>query len=303
VIAHRSRTDEEALLPASALLVGAHVSAASGLHRAVERESAIGCTALQVFTRSPSRWQSPPLDGTAIRAFRDAVAARAIRFITAHDAYLINLASPHEEVRQRSVAAMLDEIDRADLLGIPCVIAHPGAHMGAGEEAGLARLVESLDQIADAQPEARAVIGLDVTAGQGTALGWRLEHLAHAIAHVAAPERLAACFDTCHAHAAGYDLVTREGFDETWEAFDRIIGAKSLVAIHMNDAKRERGSRVDRHEHIGRGFLGLDPFVWTMKSARFRDVPKIVETPQAETMHRVNVAWLRELAGADCRTP
>ena len=274
------------------LLIGGHVSVAGGVHRAIERGEADGFTAIQVFTRNPTQWQSPPLSDEIADAFRTARKHSIVQYIAAHDSYLINLATPDAELREKSIGAMLDEIDRAEALGIGEVVTHLGAHMGIGDDAGIANLVASLNTIHDRRPESAVRIALETTAGQGTSLGYRFEHLAEVFDGVDAPERLAACFDTCHAWVAGYDLGSDGGFDEVWEAFDRIVGIERLCCIHVNDAKRERGSRVDRHAHIGEGTIGEDAFRRLMRSDRLFSVPKIVETPEAETHHRVNVARL-----------
>ena len=281
---------------AHADLLGAHVSTAGGVDKSIARAVEIGCTAVQIFTRNPSQWSSPPISDETARAFRESLAASPIRAVVSHDSYLINLATPDADLAERSIAAMVDEIDRADILGIPVVVTHLGGHMGAGDDAGLALLAERLDRVADRRPDSRVKIALETTAGQGTSLGWRFEHIAEVFARVAEPNRLSTCFDTCHVHVAGYDIVTEEGFAETWREFDRIVGMQRLVAIHLNDAKKARGARVDRHEHIGKGTIGDTPFLWIVKNRMFADIPKLVETPDAETMHRVNVAHLRDLA-------
>ena len=279
------------------LLIGGHMSAAGGLYRALERGDEHGFTAVQLFLKSPTQWAGKALTERDAGRFRATLARTGISAVLAHNSYLINLASPDRELRERSIKAMRDELDRATCLGIPHLVSHLGAHMGVGEAVGLDTLVGSVDRIADARPDAPVRIVLETTAGQGTMLGGRFEHLAYVRSRVEAPERLAFCFDTCHVHVAGYDLTTRQGFDETCSVFDRVVGVEHLAVVHLNDAKHERGSRADRHEHIGQGRLGLDPFRWIMNSRTFSRVPKIVETPDMETMHPVNVARLRELVG------
>jgi deoxyribonuclease IV len=275
-------------------LLGAHVSAAGGIHRAVERAEAIGCTAMQVFTRNPTQWVSPPLTDERAQAFRDALSTSGIRYVAAHDSYLINLASPDDELRAKSIDAVLDEVDRAELAGIPLVVTHLGAHMGSGVDVGLARLAESLDIVANKRPDAKTRIALETTAGQGTTLGARFEDLRRVMDTVEDSSRLATCLDTCHVHAAGYDLSTVESADAVLREFDSIVGVDTLQLIHVNDAKSAQGSRVDRHEHIGQGLLGPDPFRWLMSSVLLTHVPKVIETPQAEKMHTVNLERLRE---------
>ena len=278
-------------------LIGGHMSAGGGPHKAVERGEEIGCTAIQLFTRNPTQWKSPALTDAKVQRFHEAMEASKIAFAAAHDSYLINLATPDRELRNRSIGAFVDELDRAEALGIPVVVTHLGAHMGEGDEAGLAALVESLNHIANLRPGSATKIALETTAGQGTSLGWRFEHLAEVLEGVEERKRLVTCFDTCHVHAAGYDLSTDEASEETWRSYDRTVGIDTVALIHMNDAKAPRGKRVDRHEHIGQGQLGLTPFRWILTSIKLAHVPKVVETPQADTMHRENVTCLRRLAG------
>lgn len=274
------------------LLIGGHVSAAGGVHRAIERGAADGFTAIQIFTRNPTQWDPSPITDDAADRFRTSFANSSIRYCVSHVSYLINMASPDATVRTRSIAAMLDEMDRAERLGLRDVVTHLGAHTGAGEVEGLRLLTESLNRVAEARPTSPVRIALENTAGQGTALGYVFEHIAAVFDGVEAPERLAACFDTCHAHAAGYDLISEDGYERTWREFEGTVGTDRLCCMHLNDAKRERGSRIDRHEHIGDGELGEEPFRRIMRPESLEAVPKLVETPQSETRHRVNVARL-----------
>lgn len=277
-------------------LIGAHMSIAGGMERAFPRGEKLGCTAMQVFTKNANRWQGKPLTGADAEAFRAAWAQSPIESVIAHDTYLINLAAPDEEKWVKSRAAFLDEMQRCALLGIPGLVMHPGAHMGAGEEAGLARLCEAFRAIFAVAP-AEVTVLLENTAAQGTYLGGRFEHLAAIMDGV--PEgRFGVCFDTCHAFAAGYDLSSAEGYEAVMAEFERLVGVKHIRAFHVNDSKKGYGSRVDRHEHIGRGALGLEGFRALMRDPRFRDVPKILETPKGDEdeMDRVNLAVLRKLA-------
>jgi deoxyribonuclease IV len=286
------RQIREATAAVPHLLIGGHVSAAGGVHRAIERGAADGFTAIQIFTRNPTQWEPPPIPEGVADRFRAALVDSSIRYCVSHVSYLINMASPDANLRTRSIAAMLDEMDRADRLGLRDVVTHLGAHTGAGETEGLRLLAESLNRIAEARPESTVGIALENTAGQGTALGHVFEHIAAVFDRVEAPERLTACFDTCHAHAAGYDLISEEGYERMWREFEEIVGIDRLCCMHLNDAKRERGSKIDRHEHIGDGKLGEEPFRRIMRSESLQAVPKLVETPQSETRHRVNVARL-----------
>jgi len=278
------------------LLIGGHVSAAGGVHRAVERGEQDGFTAIQIFTRNPNQWDSPALKDEVVSAYREALEASGIRYVVSHDAYLINLATPDDELREKSIVAVLDEIDRAEALGIRDVVTHLGAHMGTGDDEGIRRLAESLNIVAERRPDSNVRMALETTAGQGSTIGYRFEHIAEVMAQVDAPERLTTCFDTCHVHVAGYDIVSEDGFGETWRQFDEIVGIERLCCLHVNDAKRDRGSRVDRHEHIGEGTLGDEAFRNIMRSEALSTIPRIVETPKAETHHRMNVARLVGLA-------
>jgi deoxyribonuclease-4 len=274
--------------------------ATGGVHRALERGADLGCDVVQVFTRNPSRWNSKPLSREQVEACRRAQAESGVRLFAAHDSYLINLASPDEALRKQSLAAMRDELARADLLGIEWVVTHMGAHLGEGVDRGLARLVDSLNRAVNATPNGRAKIALEVTAGQGTALGARFEHLAAVLQQVRRPERFGVCLDTCHVHAAGYAWRGQAAYDALWAEFDSVIGLDRLKLLHANDAKRECGSRVDRHEHLGKGRIGLATFRRLVRDPRLARVPIILETPQAETMHRENLELLRSMRPRAC---
>lgn len=278
------------------LLIGAHMSISGGMEKAFSRGEEVGCTAMQVFTKNASRWQAKPLAEAEALAFRAAWEASPIGPVIAHDSYLINLASPDEALQGKSIAAFLDEMKRCGQLGIPGLVMHPGAHVGTGEEAGLARLAEAFRRIFAEAPETVTVL-LENTAGQGTVLGGAFEHLAEIMDRV--PEgRFGICFDTCHAFAAGYDLSTAEGYAATMARFEQLIGLERIAAFHVNDCKKGLGSHVDRHEHIGQGAIGREGFAALMRDDRFRDVPKILETPKGGdgSFDRQNLATLRELA-------
>lgn len=277
--------------------LGAHVSAAGGVSRAFKRGQSLGCQTMQIFTRNQNRWASKPLDPAEVERWRAAAAATDIRPVFAHAAYLINLASPDDALWEKSIATFLDELERAEALSLAGVVLHPGAHMEAGEEAGIARVVAALDRCHGATPGFQALTVLEVTAGQGTVLGYRFEHLAAMREQVAEPERVAVCFDTCHAFAAGYDLRSRQEYEATIAEFDRVIGLKHLVCFHFNDSKHPLGSRKDRHEHIGKGQLGLSSFAHILNDPRFVAIPMILETPKSPDFHEdvENLAVLRGL--------
>jgi deoxyribonuclease-4 len=280
------------------LPLGAHQSISGGTPRAVERGLEAGCRVLQIFVKNSNRWVGRPLDRPEARAFRSAARGAGLSRVVAHTSYLINLASPVAELRRRSIEALAEEVERCQRLGIPDLVLHPGAHCGEGEIAGVARIAASLDEVFERTAGARVRILFETAAGQGSCVGHRFEHLRDILGTVRAPRRVAACFDTCHVHAAGYDIVTREGYSETIAAFDRTVGLSRLAAIHVNDSKRPRGSRVDRHEHIGRGTIGRRGFRNLMTDARLSGIPKFLETPKDDTLEqdRKNLATLRRLA-------
>ncbi len=237
---------------------------------------------MQIFTKNASQWKTKPLQENDIELFKRAWNASGIVCVVAHDSYLINLGTPDDELLAKSRDAMLIEVQRCEQLGIPYLVMHPGSHVGSGEEAGLRRVAESFDDIHRQTDGFRTQILVETTAGQGTNLGYQFEQIAMIFEQVQAPERLGVCFDTCHAFAAGYDIRTETGYHETMAAFDRLIGLDRLKAIHLNDSVKPLGSRVDRHDAIGKGHIGLDGFRWIMNDARLTDVSKILETPKGE---------------------
>lgn len=275
------------------------MSVAGGLVLGIERALKLRIRALQIFTKNASQWNAKPLEDEHVAAFRGAWETSGLAPVVAHGSYLINLASPDPMLRRRSITAFADELRRAEALGVRYVVAHPGAHMGSGSAAGCDRAGESLEMARKLAPAPGVVALLETVAGQGTTLGRRFEELARIRDQVSRPDLVAVCFDTCHVHAAGYDLITEAGYEATFEEFDATLGLESLRVFHVNDSKRERGSRVDRHEHLGRGRLGPEPFARLMRDPRFRAVPKLLETPKGRdgvVMDRKNLAFLRRLA-------
>ncbi len=286
-------------MPACPHPLGAHMSIAGGLDRAFARAEAMGGTALQIFTKNASQWRGKAIDDTAALAFRAAWEESGIGPVFAHAGYLINLAAPEAELREKSKAAFLDELQRCARLGIPWLVMHPGSHRGEGESTGLARIVTALKEILAASPTEVGVL-LENTAAQGDYLGGRFEHLAEILARV--PHgRLGVCFDTCHAFAAGYDLAGGEGYERVMAEFDRRVGVESIRAFHLNDSLKGLGCRVDRHEQIGRGAIGRAGFAALMRDTRFTAIPKILETPKGEddAWDRINLNLLRQLAEGD----
>ena len=281
-------------------VLGAHMSIEGGLHRAIMRGADVGCDAIQVFTKSSNQWRAKPLSDDDVSRFRGAQIEKGISPVVAHDSYLINLASPDETLYQRSMGAFGDELDRCDLLGIPYLVTHPGSHVGSGEEAGIAKIAAALNGLFAARPDQKVKVLLETTAGQGNSVGHRFEHLRAIIDRLKRPDRVGVCIDTCHIFAAGYDLRTERGYQDVMGEFDRIVGLGLVRAFHLNDCKKDLGCRVDRHEHIGKGFLGVDAFRWLMNDARFDGIPMLLETPKGDDCAEdvENLAVLRGLVAA-----
>jgi deoxyribonuclease-4 len=284
-------------------LFGAHLSIAGGLYKAAEAAAALGCQTVQLFTKNASQWVARPLADEDVRAFKKAVKAAKLKFATAHDSYLINLAAPDDGLYQKSIAALTDELERAEALGLSYLVSHPGAHTGSGEEAGVARVVAGLDEVHARCPGFKARIQLETTAGSGTTLGGRFEHLAAMIDRVKDPTRLGVCLDTCHVFAAGYPLADGHDYSALFEAFDDQIGLSRLELFHVNDSEKPLGSRVDRHAGLGLGRIGLGAFRRLVTDPRFANRPMILETPKEDDdgkeMDPVNLAVLRRFAAGD----
>jgi deoxyribonuclease-4 len=263
--------------------LGAHLSIAGGLPRAIDRAVASKCEALQIFTKSVGQWRARPLPDDEVVLFRRKAAESGIRPVVAHNSYLINIAAASPELRQQSIAALGEELDRADRLGLDALVMHPGSFTTGTEEQGLELIADGLRTLLRHQPDSGVHILLEHTAGQGTNLGHRFEHLASIIARLDGSPRLGICLDTCHLLAAGYDLCTESGYRRTFRDLDRIVGLDRVKLIHLNDSKKPCGSRVDRHEHIGQGCLGLEPFRRLLNDHRFRSLPMVLETPKLDT--------------------
>jgi deoxyribonuclease-4 len=296
----RSRQRNSAIRnPKSAILLGAHMSIGGGVHMAIERACSIGCTAMQIFVKNNMQWFARPITPEEVRAFRKHAQRAELRSVFAHANYLINLAATNPQFHANSMRALAEELLRADALKLPFLVMHPGAHLGAGEEGGLTKIAASIDAVFATIPNVKTKIALETTAGQGSCLGDRFEHLAAIIDKVNEPERLRVCLDTAHVFAAGYDISTEAATRKMFREFDRVIGLERLAAIHLNDSKAAAGSRVDRHEHIGKGQIGLDAFRFIMKAKRLRDVPKVLETPKGKDLKEdvENLATLKKLVG------
>jgi deoxyribonuclease IV len=275
---------------------GAHVSVAGGFANAVTASAALGCGTLQIFTKTPNAWNAKPIADEDAAAFRAALRDARLRFATAHDSYLINLAAPDDAAFHKSLAAFTDELNRAEALGLDYLVTHPGAHTGSGEAAGLARVVAGLNEALSRCRGYRVRVLLETTAGQGTYLGGKFEHLRTILDAVAEPDRFGVCLDTCHVFAAGYDLRTPEQYAETFDEFDRIVGLDRLKLFHVNDSEGDWCSCVDRHAGLGQGRIGLEAFRLLATDPRFADHPMILETPKEDAegtaMDPVNLALL-----------
>ena len=282
----------------SQILLGAHMSIRGGVSMAIDRARSIRCTAMQIFVKNNMQWFARPLTGEEIRVFLNHVQRGELLSVFGHANYLINLAATNPQFHANSIRALAEELVRADQLELPFLVLHPGAHLGAGEEPGLKKIADSVDEVFRKIPKVKTKIALEITAGQGSCIGHRFEHLAHIIANVREPERLRVCLDTAHLFAAGYQIGSESGVRTTFHDFDRVIGRNRLVAIHVNDSKTGLGSRVDRHDHIGKGTIGLHAFRFIMRSPRFSKIPKVLETPKGKDLAEdvMNLKTLRRLA-------
>ncbi|MGC9361239.1 MAG: deoxyribonuclease IV [Anaerolineae bacterium] len=275
---------------------GAHMSVAGGLDQALFRGNSIGCDTIQLFLRSPTRWEAAPIEPEDVLAFQAARRATDITPIVAHGSYLINLASAKKALWRRSLSTLIDDLGRCQRLGLDAYVLHPGAHTGSGEEAGLLRVTEAIRRALQAF-DGDVQLLLENTAGQGTSLGYRLEHLGKIIEGAGWPERLGICIDTAHAVAAGYTLAGAEAYASFWETVDRLVGIERVGCLHLNDSLGDQGSRVDRHAHIGEGHVGVDGFRRLVNDPALQKVPMILETPKGEDMLEDirNLALLRSL--------
>ncbi|UCF00913.1 MAG: deoxyribonuclease IV [Deltaproteobacteria bacterium] len=278
-------------------LLGAHMSIAGGLHLAFTRIQEVQGESLQIFLGNQRQWQTVPLTSEMVEDFRQQWKETNAMPVAAHDSYLINLAAPDPTTLEKSVAAFADELQRAAILGIPCLITHPGSHRGGGVEAGLERFVENMDRALTISKTSTVMVLIENTAGQGTNLGSTFEEIAFIISASRYGDGIGVCFDTSHAFAAGYDIRTRATYEKTFSQFDRIIGLERLKFFHINDSKRPLGSRVDRHEHIGKGEIGLTGFRLLLNDPRFQQHPMVLETPKGKELEedKANLRVLRSL--------
>lgn len=280
-------------------LFGAHMSVAGGLHHAVEAAVEHECGTVQIFSKNANQWIGKPLSDDDVAVFRKAVKKAKLKFATAHDSYLINLAAPDDALYQKSIAAFADEVERAEALGLSYLVMHPGAHTGSGIDAGVQRVAAGLDEVHKRCPGYKVKVLLETTAGQGSCLGAKFEEIAAILDRVKDSKRLGVCLDTCHAFAAGYEIHTEAGYAATFDEFDDLIGLSRLKLFHLNDSVKPLGSRVDRHAGIGLGCIGTDAFRRLVNDRRFAKLPMILETPKEDAagqpMDPVNLGVLRGL--------
>jgi deoxyribonuclease-4 len=280
-------------------MFGAHLSISGGLHNALLSAEKYGMETVQVFTKNQQQWKCVPLEDAAMNDWSSHQKRLKFKKTVSHDSYLINLAATNPEFWRKSVELFIEELRRCDHLGIPYLVTHPGAHMGEGEEKGLQKVAAALDVIHAQLPDAQVITCLEITAGQGSCLGCKLEHLAEIIERVKEPKRLAVCLDTAHLFAAGYDFRGRK-YAKFRKELEKTIGLKRVKVWHLNDSKKDLGSRVDRHDHIGKGKIGLEGFKPIVNDTAWEDVPKILETPKdkddnGRDWDEVNLETLRSL--------
>jgi deoxyribonuclease-4 len=279
------------------LRLGAHESIAGGMYKAFDRAQSVGCDAVQIFVKPNRAWAVKPLTQKDIDLFRAKAVDTNIQPVVGHASYLLNLGTPDDALWKKSIDTLVVELERCEALGVPYLVLHPGSHVGTGEEAGLARVAQALGEVHAMSPSIHAQILLETTAGQGSSLGYRFEHLAWLMDNAPDGERLGVCLDTCHVFAAGYELRTPDGYADTMSEFGRIVGFEQLKALHLNDSKGDLGSRKDRHDHIGKGYIGLEGFRHVLNDARLTSLPALLETPKSDDLHedRENLGVLRAL--------
>ena len=279
------------------MLFGAHESIAGGIFNAIERGKKATCDTIQMFNKSNNQWRARKLDPNEIDKFFEAIETTGVTVALSHTSYLINIASPDDALGEKSRLSLLEEMERCNLLKIPNLVMHPGSHVGSGQETGMARIVENINRMFDELDDNQVTLLLETTAGQGSNLGYRFEQLAQMIDGVENKDHMGVCLDTCHIFAAGYPLTDPREYKETIKQFDDVVGLDLLKVIHMNDSKKEFDSRKDRHEHIGKGFIGLEGFRNIVNDRRLKNVPMILETPKGEDLAEdiENLAVLRGL--------
>lgn len=259
-------------------ILGAHVSISGGVSKAPERGRSAECDSIQIFTKNANQWSGPPISDDERKKFKENLIIHKISAVIAHDTYLINMASPDDKLWEKSIDAFADELARTEFLDISCLVMHPGAHMNQGEKWGIKRIADGLKEALKRSKTKRVKIALETTAGQGSTIGYKFEQLAEIMSYLP-KDRVGVCYDTAHTFAAGYDIRTKKAYEDTMDEFDKTIGLKMLLAIHLNDSKKELGSRVDRHERVGKGLIGLDGIMNIVADPRFENLPMVMEPP------------------------
>lgn len=278
-------------------LFGAHVSVAGGVFKAPMRGEELECDAIQIFTKNQMQWNASPLKEDEIAKFKDEMQHHRPQSVVTHDSYLINLGSPEEKKLEKSRNAFLDEVQRCDQLGIDLLVFHPGSHLKSGDRAALDTIADSLNWTHEQTPDATVKTLLEIAAGQGTNVGYSFEQLIDVIENVKDKSRVGVCIDTCHMFCAGYDIRTKETYENTWKEFEKVIGYDWLEVFHINDSKKPLNSHVDRHENLGHGYIGLEAFRLLLNDERFDDIPMVLETPGGDKWFRKNLKVMRELVG------
>jgi len=281
-------------MPKKNILIGAHMSIAGGMHKAIERGAAIGCTTIQIFTKSNRQWYAKPLPEKDIHTFKDVWKKSPIELVVVHASYLINIGSPNKETAQKSLNALVEEVERCHALSIPYLVLHPGAHLTSSKEECLDLIVHNLNIAIKKTSHCKVTIALETMAGQGSNVCDSFQDIAYIIKNISNKSRIGVTFDTCHVFSAGYNIATTSGYTKTLDAFNSIIGINHLKVIHLNDSKRELGSHVDRHEHIGVGKVGLECFKHIMRDKRLITIPKILETPNPDQYEK-EIAMLKNM--------
>lgn len=279
------------------MYLGAHVSTSGGVNKAPANGVQLGCEAIQIFTKNQMQWRAKPFTPSEIESYREEFEKSDLQIAVSHDSYLINLGSPEEAKLAQSFSSFEDEVERCEQLGIPYLVFHPGSHVGAGEKLGLATIASSLNQVLKEKKGYKTQLLLETTAGQGSNLGYQFEQLAEIIGMVKENDRLGICVDSCHIFAAGYDIRSGAVYEETFQLFDSIIGLSKIKAFHLNDSKKGLASKVDRHEHIGEGAIGLEAFRLIVNDDRFHGLPMLLETPGGDAEYEKNLKILKGLRG------
>lgn len=274
-------------------LIGCHISIAGGVENAPIHGGELGCDAIQIFTANQMQWRGSPISEESKSKYMEGLKNHRIKQVVTHDSYLINLGSPDPAKLAKSRKAFIEEMDRSEFLNIPYIIFHPGSHMGRGDDYALKTIAESLDYVIESRANYKSILLLENTAGQGTNVGYKFEQIRSIIDKCSYPDRLGVCFDTCHAFAAGYDIVSEEKYRETFKKFDKIIGLDRLRVFHINDSKRELGSRIDRHACLGEGLIGWEFFYELINDERFAELPMILETPGGNEIFAREIATLK----------